>query len=70
MELWDNRTCTKMKIYLQDTYKNYINNYYFKGMKIDNIYLGIDGIWFEVDFYGLDTRKTLSLDRKRIKKSL
>lgn len=68
MELWDNYTCTKMKIYLQDRYKNYTNNYYFKGMKIDNIYFRIDGVWFEVDFYGLDTRKTLSLDRKRIKK--
>lgn len=68
MELWDNYTCTKMKIYLQDRYRNYTNNYYFKGMKIDNIYFRIDGVWFEVDFYGLDTRKTLSLDRKRIKK--
>lgn len=69
MELWDNDTYTKMKIYLQETYQNYNNRHYFKGMETDNrIHLEIKGIWYEVDFYGLDTRKTLSLDRKRIKK--
>lgn len=70
MELWDNYTCTKIRIDLQDTYRKnyYTSKYYFKGMKTSKIPLGIDGVCHKVDFYGLDTRKTLSLDRKRIKK--
>lgn len=69
MELWDSNTCTKMKIYLQNTYDKYCNNYYFKGMETNDPYLIISkGVRYKVDFYGLDTRKTLSLDRKNIKK--
>lgn len=69
MELWDNNTCTKMKIYLQETYRQYTNRHYFKGMETgNNARLATKGIWYEVDFYGLDTKKTLSLDRKKIKK--
>lgn len=68
MELWDNNTCTKMKIYLQEAYRQYNNRHYFKGMETDKVRLETKGIWYEVDFYGLDTKKTLSLDRKRIKK--
>ena len=69
MELWDNDTCTKMKIYLQEVYQQYNNRHYFKGMEMDNqTRLDIKGIWYEVDFYGLNTKDTLSLDRKKIKK--
>lgn len=69
MELWDNDTCTKMKIHLQEVYQQYNNRHYFKGMEIDNkTRLDIKGIWYEVDFYGLNTKETLSLDRKKIKK--
>lgn len=69
MELWDNDTCTKMKIHLREVYQQYNNCHYFKGMEMDNnIRFGIKGIWYEVDFYGLNTKETLSLDRKKIKK--
>lgn len=69
MELWDNNTCTKMKIHLREAYQQYNNRHYFKGMEMDNdTRLEIKGIWYEVDFYGLDTKKTLSLDRKKVKK--
>ena len=69
MELWDNNTCTKMKIHLQEAYQQCNNRHYFKGMQMDNItHLAIKGIWYEADFYGLDTKKTLSLDRKKVKK--
>lgn len=60
---------TKMKIHLQEAYQQCNNRHYFKGMQMDNItHLAIKGIWYEADFYGLDTKKTLSLDRKKVKK--
>lgn len=70
MELWDNDTCTKIKIHLQEVYQQYNNRHYFKGMEMDDnkSRFGIKGIWYEVDFYGLNTKETLSLDRKKIKK--
>lgn len=69
MELWDNKTCTRMHIRLQDKYQMYNNCYFFKGMEMKNdSRFNVKGIWFDVDFYGLDTKKTLALDRKRIRK--
>lgn len=69
MELWDNNTCTKMEIHLLESYQNYTNRYYFKGMETDcRPRFGTKGLRYEADFYGLDTKKTLSLDRKKIKK--
>ena len=69
MELWDNNTCTKMEIHLRESYENYTNRYYFKGMETDcRTRFEVKGLRYEVDFYGLDTKKTLSLDRKKIKK--
>ena len=67
MELWDTKTCTRMCIRLKDKYQRYDNRYFFKGMEI-NYRSRIKGIWFIADFYGLDTKKTLTLDRKRIRK--
>lgn len=68
MELWDNNTCTKMEIHLLESYQNYTNRYSFKGMETDcRPRFGTKGLRYEVDFYGLDTKKTLSLDRKKIK---
>lgn len=68
MELWDNQTCTRIYIRLKEEYQSYNNRYFFKGMEIKNdSSLNIKGIWFYVDFYGLDTKKTLTLDRKRIR---
>lgn len=69
MDLWDNHTYTKMKIRLRESYQQYNSRCYFKGMETDNQpRLKFKGILCEVDFYGLDTRRTLSLDRKKIKK--
>ena len=68
MELWDVKTCTKMHIRLREKYKLYNNQYFFKGMEMKNDpRLNVKGIWFYADFYGLDTKKTLALDRKRIR---
>lgn len=68
MELWDNKTYTKMYIRLCETYQFYNNRFYFKGMEIQNNFrMQRKGLWLDVDFYGLDTKKTLTLDRKRIK---
>lgn len=71
MELWDNNTCTKMKIHLREAYQQYNNRHYFKGMEMDNdTRLEIKGIWYEVDFYGLDTKKHYRLTEKRLRKRL
>ena len=69
IELWDNETCTKMRIDLMKEYRDYGKRCFFKGMEIENLYLRRPkGISYIVDFYGLDTKKTLALDRKRIRK--
>ena len=69
MKLWDNKTYTRIRIRLQQAYQRSNNRYFFKGMEMrDDSNLNVKGIWFEVDFYGLDTKKTLALDRKRIRK--
>ncbi len=69
MELWDTKTCTRIRIRLKDKYQMYNNRYFFKGMEMKNdSRFNIQGIWFDADFYGLDTKKTLALDRKRIRK--
>lgn len=69
MELWDNNTYTKVCIKLGEKYQRYNNCFYFKGMEMKgNSRPGWNGIWLEADFYGLDTKKTLALDRKRIRK--
>lgn len=69
MELWDNKTYTKVHIRLEEKYKFYSCRYYFKGMEMkSDSRLNLKGIRLEADFYGLDTRKTLALDRKRIRK--
>lgn len=68
MELWDTGTCARMHISLQEEYELYNNRYLFKGMEMQaNSRLMARGIWFDADFYGLDTKKTLALDRKRIR---
>lgn len=69
IELWDIRTCTRVRISIQEKYETYNNRYFFKGMEINNSsHFDVKGMWFSVDFYGLDTKKTLALDRKRIRK--
>ena len=68
IELWDTHTYTKIQIELRESYRPYINRYFFKGMEVKSDYFSrLDGFNFMVDFYGLDTKKTLSLDRKRIR---
>lgn len=62
MELWDNKTYTKMYIRLCETYQSYNNHFYFKGMEIQNNFrMQRKGLWLDVDFYGLDTKKHLPL---------
>lgn len=69
MKLWDNDTNTSFDIKLNEYNENYIEHFFFKGMsvKTDSIFR-IKGFALKVDFYGLDTKKTLSLDRKRIRR--
>lgn len=69
MRMWDNKTCTRINFGLQEGYQPYNNQYFFKGMGIDSQSIfSKKGIGYEADFYGLDTKKTLALDRKKIKK--
>lgn len=68
-ELWDIRTCTRVQIRLREEYKVFVNRCFFKGMEIKNVsHLNVKGMRLEVDFYGLDTKKTLALDRARVRK--
>lgn len=69
MELWDVETCTRIRIRIQEKYQLYNNRYFFKGMEIKpDFSFNIKGVQFNVDFYGLDTKRTLALDRKRVRK--
>lgn len=68
MEIWDNKTCTRINICLKDQYERYSTKYFFKGMEVKEDHFISKGIWYVVDFYGLDTKKTLTLDRKKIRK--
>lgn len=69
MELWDNKTSTGCTLSLEESKEFLYSKYYFKGMKIDNnFYINVPYILMHVDFYGLDTKSTLSLDRRTIKK--
>lgn len=68
IELWDTHTYTKIQIELDESYQEFNSTYFFKGMEVkDGYYLRRDGLKYMVDFYGLDTKKTLALDRKRIR---
>ncbi len=68
IELWDIRTCTWMVLCLREEYQSYRNQYFFKGMELKNDpRINVKGIWLKANFYGLDTKKTLALDRKRIR---
>lgn len=72
MELWDKETCTKAYIALKKVYTAWRSRCFFKGMKIENTAAALRFKWNEiflnVDFYGLDAKETLSIDRKGIKK--
>lgn len=69
MELWDTKTFTKIRLCLEDKYQIYNNRLFFKGMEIKNdVRLKIKGIRLEADFYGLETKRTLALNRNRIQK--
>lgn len=71
MELWDKKSFTNFKISLHEEYQIYKNQYFFKGMELKNdLYFNPKGISFKVDFYGLDTKRTLTLDRKGIRKEV
>lgn len=64
MQIWDNKSCTSVNINIeQDDYWASNNKYYFKGMELDDGFDAKTGISFEADFYGLDTKKCLLLDR-------
>lgn len=69
MEVWDNKTSTRISMQVRESYEFYRHNIYFKGMELkDDSRFFRKGIGFVVDFYGLDTKKTLTLDRKKIRK--
>lgn len=66
MEIWDSKTCTKTRISLDKEQKS---EYFFKGMKIqEEGWRHPRELIIDVDFCGMDTKHTLTLDRKRIKK--
>ncbi|MCI5934124.1 MAG: ATP-binding protein [Lachnospiraceae bacterium] len=69
MEVWDNQTSTRISMQVRESYEFYGHNIYFKGMELksDSRFFE-NGIRYIVDFYGLDTKKTLTLDRKKIRK--
>lgn len=69
MDLWDLESCTAVSIQLQDEYEICKNHFFFKGMEVkSDLAFYVRGLIIIVDFYGLDTKKTLALDRKRIQK--
>lgn len=69
MSIWDCKTNSSMSIYLRERYERYNNELYFKGMQLKNApYMVSKGIWYAMDLYGLDTKKTLTLDRKNLRK--
>lgn len=71
MELWDKQTCTRICIRLGNAYGICTRHCFFKGMKIKNgAFFGFNykGIEVEADFYGLDAKETLTLDRRRVKR--
>lgn len=69
MEIWDKQTYTKFYIALANEYYIEESSYFFKGMKLEShIFLEPPGVIMDIDFYGLDAKKTLTLNRKQIKK--
>lgn len=70
MVIWDKQTYTKLYIALTNEYSSIEkSHYFFKGVKLDShIFFGPLGVTIDIDFYGLDAKKTLTLNRKEIKK--
>ena len=68
MELWDKQTYTRIILMLKNEYRVYSSYCFFKGMKIENmVEFRRKGISCYIDLYGLDTKKTLALDRLGVK---
>ena len=68
MELWDNKTNTKLCMSLLEELLCSQIYYYFKGMHVTMAeHYNQKGIAIEVDFYGMDTKHALTIDRERIK---
>ena len=65
------RNCSRLK-YSQESLIIMENQCFFKGMNIEKtatmLHFRWNEIFLNIDFYGLDTKKTLSFDRKGIKK--
>ena len=71
MELWDIRTYTRLQISLIQKYANCDIKYSFKGMDVDvDSFYHQAGIEIRADFCGLDAKRALTLDRKKIKTNL
>lgn len=69
MEIWDKQTYTKFYIVLANEYYIEKSSYFFKGMKLEShIFFEPPGVIMDIDFYGLDAKETLTLNRKQIKK--
>lgn len=68
MELWDNKTNTKLRMSLLGEFSSYQIGYYFKGMRVTmGKRYNQNGIAIDVDFYGMDAKHALTIDRERIK---
>ena len=42
MEIWDNKTCTRINICLKDQYERYSTKYFFKGMEVKEDHFILD----------------------------
>lgn len=69
MQLWDMQNDAMFIFQLMPKYTMYNHNEYFKGIELRNTHIyNANGCSYTADFYGLDTKKYITLDRKNIKK--
>ncbi|HIS60638.1 MAG TPA: ATP-binding protein [Candidatus Scybalomonas excrementigallinarum] len=69
MIIWDTKKYVKIEITLNDLGTKVGNTeIFFKGVKLKNdIGIITDGLDIRVDIYGMDTKESISLDRKKLK---
>lgn len=68
MQLWDMEQDVMFEFILLNRDKRRTTNIYFKGMKVDEPpFFSINSLSIQMDFYGLDSKTYLSLDRKTLK---
>ena len=67
MDLWDKQTCTRFTMTLEQVV--FGSDCFFKGIEISHFdFVEWKRVVAYIDFYGLDAKETLTLDRKSIKR--